>query len=373
MTSKAAAGNEIKTDKQSKALAVLETISKRATKGMPTVGIMSAQQLAQLYLGNERYLTDDERVDALIFHEALKNAIPGFITGLGGITTLPITVPTDIAGSWVLQARMVAAIAIIYDNDLEKEAVWTTIFACMLGEQAVNAFKDTAIEVAQKLTVKEISKISGKSLTKVNQAIGTRLITKFGEKGTVNLGKLVPFIGGPISATIDFFFCYSIGLLAKSVFGPENADLSKTNLRAEVKGVLTTATKMAAKMSREAAVRQMEERRQKKDIENLVQSLQNLLEMSASRDSKAVRHRKEMILEKGPEVRECLIVHAIKGNDVFQDAAREILVELCEPEDDAITKHLNNKDEAVRVFIFSVLEGVLAKESLDAKEGLEEQ
>ena len=133
--------------KHQSALQVLETVSKRATKGLPTAGIMSAPQLAERYLGNDKYTTNDERVDALVFFESLKNSVPGFITGLGGLITLPIAVPADLAGSWVLQARMVAAIAIIYDNDIEQETVWTAIFACMLGEQALNAFKDVAIEL----------------------------------------------------------------------------------------------------------------------------------------------------------------------------------------------------------------------------------
>jgi uncharacterized protein (DUF697 family) len=370
MSSEIAIGNTgTEPDKASKALAVLESLSRSAKKGIPSSGIMSAQQLAERYVRDDRYQNDDERVDSLIFHESSKNSLQGFITGLGGLITIPVTIPSDIAGSWFLQTRMVTALAIIYGNDPDEEAIQTIIFACILGEQALKVFREPTIKVVEKLTIKEISKIPGKTLTKINQAVGTRLITKFGEKGAINLGKLAPLVGGPINAAFDFFFCYSAGLVAKRVFGPEKADLAKTKLGVEVKGVIANATKVAARTSKGAAVNKLEDRKRKKEIKNLVKSLQSLMELSANRDIKSIRHRKEMILEKGLESRECLVVHAIKGNEEFREVVGEILVELCEPEDEVITKYLNSKDKATREFIFGVLEEVLEKESSNTGEG----
>ena len=46
--------------------------------------------------------------------------------------------------------------------------------------------------------------IPGKVLTKINQKVGFRFITKFGEKGIINLGKLVPGVGAVIGGSIDF-------------------------------------------------------------------------------------------------------------------------------------------------------------------------
>ncbi len=39
-----------------------------------------------------------------------------------------------------------------------------------------------------------IKSAPGKILTKINQLIGFRFITKFGSKGIINLGKAVPFV-----------------------------------------------------------------------------------------------------------------------------------------------------------------------------------
>lgn len=48
-----------------------------------------------------------------------------------------------------------------------------------------------------------IKKIPGAVLTKINQKMGFRFLTKFGEKGAINLGKLVPIAGGLIGGGVD--------------------------------------------------------------------------------------------------------------------------------------------------------------------------
>ena len=48
--------------------------------------------------------------------------------------------------------------------------------------------------------------------------MGFRLVTKFGEKGIVNLGKAVPLVGGVIGGTVDTIGTTVIGKTAKYVF-----------------------------------------------------------------------------------------------------------------------------------------------------------
>lgn len=50
-----------------------------------------------------------------------------------------------------------------------------------------------------------------------------RLITKFGEKGIINLGKVVPVVGGIIGGGVNGFGTYAIGKTAKKVFGSGTA------------------------------------------------------------------------------------------------------------------------------------------------------
>lgn len=47
--------------------------------------------------------------------------------------------------------------------------------------------------------------MQGKALTKINQKVGFTFVTKFGQKGMVNLGKLAPGVGGVIGGGLDYF------------------------------------------------------------------------------------------------------------------------------------------------------------------------
>ena len=58
---------------------------------------------------------------------------------------------------------------------------------------------------------RKIKRIPGKVLTKINQKVGFRFITKFGTKGIINMGKLVPGVGAIIGGGLDFAETKAIG------------------------------------------------------------------------------------------------------------------------------------------------------------------
>ena len=84
--------------------------------------LAGARELAAEYLADARYESNDERVDALIDRETIKNFATGFVTGVGGAITLPVSIPSALAASWVIQARMAGAIANVYGHDLAARA-----------------------------------------------------------------------------------------------------------------------------------------------------------------------------------------------------------------------------------------------------------
>lgn len=74
-----------------------------------------------------------------------------------------------------------------------------------------------------------INKIPVTLLVKMNQVAGFRFITRAGTKGIVNLGKLVPVVGGVIGGTIDTATTLRIGKIAKKTFTPYGLDLGEGN------------------------------------------------------------------------------------------------------------------------------------------------
>ena len=63
-----------------------------------------------------------------------------------------------------------------------------------------------------------LKKLPGTVLTKINQKVGFRFVTKFGQKGLINLGKMVPVAGGIIGGGMDFVGTRKIAKIAYKTF-----------------------------------------------------------------------------------------------------------------------------------------------------------
>lgn len=197
-----------------KIMGLLDWSYEKAINGV--TGLDSASELAESYLKNDEPKVD--QVNSLIRWQNTKAATSGFITGLGGIITLPVAIPANIASVIFVQIRMIAAIAHIGGFDLKDDQVKTMVYACLTGNTAKELLKEVGIEIGKKVATNAIKGISGKTLTAINQKVGFRLLTKFGEKGVINLGKTVPFIGGIIGGTFDSITTNTVGNAARDTF-----------------------------------------------------------------------------------------------------------------------------------------------------------
>lgn len=190
-------------------------------KGLEGLGpISGAASLANAYVGEESYASDDARVSALIKWEMSKNFTTGFITGLGGFVTLPLAVPTALAASWVLQARMAGAIARIYGHDLDDARVRTKVLLALAGDVARDAMKDLGLKSGDRLTQRAVDQIPGRALVEVNKRIGTSLLAKAGQRIALRFPRAVPVFGGVVGGSLDAVVCRKVGHTAKSLFRP---------------------------------------------------------------------------------------------------------------------------------------------------------
>lgn len=176
---------------ESKIMQTIDWAYEKATNGV--VGLDSASELAADYLKQEGTLI--EQVDSLIRWQNTKAGTSGFLSGLGGLVTMPITIPANITSVMYVQIRMIAAIAHMGGHDLKDDRVKSLIYACLTGNAAKDIFKDMGIVIGRKLATNAIKNISRKTITAINQKVGFKLLTKFGEKGVINLGKAVPILG----------------------------------------------------------------------------------------------------------------------------------------------------------------------------------
>lgn len=150
--------------------------------------------------------------------QAAKAATTGFLTGLGGLITLPITVPPNLAIVLFIQLRMIGAIAHMGGHDTKSDRVKTLLYMCLAGNGMQKIAASAGIDLSKKLAVSAVKAIPGKTLIEINKKVGFRLLTKFGQKGVFNLGKMVPLVGGVVGAAFDGSSTYAVGKAAKRVF-----------------------------------------------------------------------------------------------------------------------------------------------------------
>lgn len=181
-------------------LTVLDELYGKVLNGIPKVS-KPVPVFADEYL--KKNDSENKAVKSMINYQVVKCGTSGFLTGLGGLITLPVAIPANISSVLYVQLRMIAAIAHIGGFDIKSDQVQTMAYACLTGSAIADVLKQTGIKVGEKVAIATIDKIPGKVLTSINQKVGFRLVTKFGTKGVVNFVKLVPIAGGLIGGAID--------------------------------------------------------------------------------------------------------------------------------------------------------------------------
>ena len=131
---------------------------------------------------------------------------------------MPVAIPANISSVIYVQLRMVAAIARIGGYDPSDDEVRTMAYVCITGTAAADILKKNGIIIGEKITLNVIKKIPGAVLTKINQKVGFRLVTKMGEKGAINLVKLVPVAGGLVGGGVDIASTKTIAKVAYKMF-----------------------------------------------------------------------------------------------------------------------------------------------------------
>lgn len=193
----------------------LDKLYSSALNGIPMVS-GSVDDLVEDYLS--KYKTVEEATAALVRAQVVKCGTSDFITGFGGLITLPVTIPANLSSVFYVQMRMIAAIAAMGGYDVRSDQVKTFVCVCLTGTSIADLLKEAGVNFSEQVARSAIKKIPGAVLTKINQRIGFRFITKFGEKGVVNLGKCVPLVGAVVGGGMDVASTRMIGKRAIAEF-----------------------------------------------------------------------------------------------------------------------------------------------------------
>ena len=194
---------------------LLDSCYEKALEGV-LPGERTVMELAEDYLAKSS--SREKAIDNLIGYQTVLCGTNGFITGLGGLLVLPVVIPANVTGVIYVQLRMIAAIAHINGYDIYSDQVRTIAYACLTGSSAANILKNVGIKISEKMAVNALKKVPGAILIKINQLVGFRLVTKFGQKGLVNVIKMMPLVGGVVGGVFDTGMTLTIGNIAKKVF-----------------------------------------------------------------------------------------------------------------------------------------------------------
>lgn len=180
---------------------ILDNCYEACLNGIPKVSD-DVKLVADEYLN--KYKNKETACKKMLDNQIIKCTTSGFITGFGGILTLPVSLPANITSVIYVQMRMIACAAYMGGYDLSSDETRTFIYACLAGVAVNGLIKQASLKFGVKFANVLIKKIPGKVLTKINQKVGMRFITKFGTKGIINLGKMVPGVGAVIGGSLDF-------------------------------------------------------------------------------------------------------------------------------------------------------------------------
>ena len=148
-------------------MTLLDTCYDKCLNGIPKVS-QSVDKLANDYL--EKYVTKDEACKAMLKNQVIKCTTSGFITGFGGLITMPVTLPANITSVIYVQMRMIACTAYLAGYDLDSDQTQTFIYACLAGITINGFLKQAGIKIGMKASNKLIGRIPGKALIAINKS-----------------------------------------------------------------------------------------------------------------------------------------------------------------------------------------------------------
>jgi hypothetical protein len=190
----------------------------RAVDGLwPLRGAAEAAEARLTKHGGDREKAIHDLVDS---HITLAGA-QGFLTNIGGLLAMTVTIPANVSGLALVQAHMVGGIGHLRGYDLQDPRVRNAVLACMLGSDHV-----AKLIQARKLPTSPMAIATAPSHDpaldeRIATEVAGELLSRVAGKRTVAaLGRRIPIVGGGFGLVTDGFATYHIGEYAARELRP---------------------------------------------------------------------------------------------------------------------------------------------------------
>lgn len=178
----------------------------------------SANRVAGLAMAE--HLDAERAIDAMVSSHLRLAAANGFVTGLGGFVAMPVALPANVLGFYLVATRMVAGIASTRGYDIGQPEVRSAVLLALVGADADDLLKKAGYAGTGRLASLAVQRLPGPVLLAVNKGVGFRLLTQVGKKSLSRLGRAVPLAGGFVGAGLDTYLLRRIATHARQEFPP---------------------------------------------------------------------------------------------------------------------------------------------------------
>jgi hypothetical protein len=154
----------------------------------------------------------DRAIQSLIDSHVRMAGAQGFVTNIGGIVTMAVTVPVNISGLALLQCHLVGGIAHLRGYDLDDPRVRNAVLACMLGKGRVKQLVKNKRLPSTPMAIATAPQYDPSLDRRIVAEVTAELLTRVAGKRTVAaLGRRVPVVGGAFGAVTDGWNTYEVG------------------------------------------------------------------------------------------------------------------------------------------------------------------
>jgi hypothetical protein len=165
--------------------------------------------------------TPDKAVERVVSNHVKLAAAQGFVTSLGGFVTLPVSMPANVAGFYMVATRMTAAVAHLRGYDISDPQIRSAVLLTLVGADSDDLLRKAgAVAPPSAMANLAAQGLPGPALMMVNKAVGFKILTQVGKTSMSRFGRVVPVFGGLLGAGLDGMLMKSVAKQARQEFPP---------------------------------------------------------------------------------------------------------------------------------------------------------
>ena len=160
-------------------------------------------------------------VSGLIERHVRAAGASGFVTNLGGLVTMMVTIPANVSGLALLQGHLVAGIAHLHGYDLDDPRVRDAVAACLLSPSVVAELVREGRLPSSPMGLATSPVHDPLLAATIAQDVTTELFGRVsGRRMATTAARRIPMLGGGVGAVGDGVSTYRVGRYAARELRP---------------------------------------------------------------------------------------------------------------------------------------------------------